>query len=142
MRRLLLALTLVLTISTATYAETNRANSILVIAPYRSEGTWVFDDKARGLLKEPFVAGIPEMIDNLVTNIPNARKGFRLLFSAEPFPGAQTRLAWRRKDTKGNWYYSEQYKQEGWLCPSLFKYFPTAPKSIYVKAEPLKQGEE
>mgnify|MGYP001584042897 CR=1 FL=1 len=31
--------------------------------------------------------------------------------------------------------YAEQYKSEGWLCPSLFKYFKRAPREIYVKAE-------
>jgi hypothetical protein len=25
---------------------------------------------------------------------------------------------------------------EGWLCPALFKYFPSAPREIYVKVEP------
>lgn len=58
------------------------ANSIMVIAPYRYQGTWVFDDRAAGLVKEPFVAGVPEMIDVLVQDIPNADEGFRLLFSA------------------------------------------------------------
>jgi hypothetical protein len=43
-----------------------RENAIMVIAPYRHEGTWVFDDPSAGLVKEPFVAGIPEMIDILV----------------------------------------------------------------------------
>jgi hypothetical protein len=28
---------------------------------------------------------------------------------------------------------------EGWLCPALFKYFPTAPKTIFVKVEELKR---
>lgn len=41
-------------------------NSILIIAPYRYEGTWVFDDPNVGLVREPFVAGVPEMIDHLV----------------------------------------------------------------------------
>src|SRR5947207_6447443 len=27
---------------------------------------------------------------------------------------------------------------EGWLCPALFRYFPSAPREIYVKVEPLK----
>ncbi|MCK5676729.1 MAG: hypothetical protein KAH99_06910, partial [Verrucomicrobia bacterium] len=42
------------------------SNSLLVIAPYRHANTWVFDDSSRGLLQEPFVAGIPELIDKLV----------------------------------------------------------------------------
>ena len=39
------------------------ANAMLVIFPYRYEGTWVFDDERVGLEREPFVSGIPEMID-------------------------------------------------------------------------------
>lgn len=113
------------------------SNSILVIAPYRQSGTWVFDDPRAGLRAEPFISGIPELIDKLVAeaDIPDAEKGFRLLFSSQPFPGCQTKVVWRRRDTAGNWYYSEKYNAEGWLCPSLFKYFKRAPKEIYVKAE-------
>lgn len=112
------------------------SNTILVIAPYRHAGTWVFDDPGRGLYKEPFVAGIPELIDKLVKDIPNADKGFRLLFSAKPFPEHMTKLVWKRKEAGGNWYYSEEYKMEGWLCPALLKYFRRPPKEIYAKAEP------
>ena len=62
------------------------ANAIHVIVPYRHASTWVFDDPRVGLYQEPFVSGIPEMIDSIVANIPNAEKGFRLLFSSAPFP--------------------------------------------------------
>ena len=111
------------------------SNSLLVIAPYRHANTWVFDDSSRGLLQEPFVAGIPELIDKLVADIPNAEKGFRLTFSAQEFPGYDDKLVWKRTDALGNWYYSETFKMEGWLCPALFKYFKQAPQIIYVKAE-------
>jgi hypothetical protein len=110
------------------------ANSLMVIAPYRYAGTWVFDDPAVGLKKEPFVAGVPEMIDEMVKDIPDAENGFRLLFATQPFPGSQ-KLTWRRGDKTGNWYYSEQLQKEGWLCPGLFKYYREAPREIYVKAE-------
>ncbi len=40
------------------------------------------------------------------------------------------------QESGGTWYYSDHYKMEGWLCPALFKYFPTAPREIYVRAEP------
>lgn len=113
------------------------SNSLLVIAPYRHAGTWVFDDPARGLKQEPFVAGIPEMMDRLVADIPNAEDGFRLTFSAREFPGHTHKLVWRRKDSSGNWYYSAEFDAEGWLCPALFAFFKEAPKEIYLKAEPL-----
>jgi hypothetical protein len=111
------------------------SNSIMLLMPYRAAGTWVFDDPAVGLRREPFVAGIPELIDEMVKDIPEADKGFRLLFSTQPFPGHTQKLIWRRGDKTGNWYYSEQYQKEGWLCPGLFKYYKEAPKEIYVKAE-------
>jgi len=111
-------------------------NALLVIAPYRYQGTWVFDDPAVGLSREPFIAGIDAMIDKAVADIPNAEKGFRAIFSASPFPGANWKLEWRRGESGGNWYYSDQFKMEGWLCPALLKYFPTAPREIYVKIEP------
>jgi hypothetical protein len=113
------------------------ANSILVIQPYWHSGTWVFDDPAVGLTREPFVSGVPEMINRLVQDIPNARSGFRLLFAATPFPGA-TRFDRLRGDFGGTWYcVAGEPKTEGWLCPALFKYFPEAPEAIYAKAEPL-----
>jgi hypothetical protein len=111
-------------------------NSICLIVPYQHEGMWVFDDPRVGLDKEPFVSGADTMIDFLVADIPDARKGFRLLFSASPFPGYRVRIEWRREEFGGNWYFSPDYKIEGWLCPALFKYFEEPPKEIYVKAEP------
>src|SRR6478672_1919756 len=68
------------------------ANTIHVIVPYRHASTWVFDDPRVGLSQEPFVSGIPEMIDAIVANVPNAEKGFRLLFASAPFPGYQVKL--------------------------------------------------
>jgi len=111
------------------------SNALMVIAPYKYAGTWVFDDSAVGLNREPFVSGIPEMMDDMVSNIPDAEKGFRLLFSTQPFPGHTHKLTWRRGDKSGNWYYCEQYDKEGWLCPGLFRYYQEAPKEIYAKAE-------
>jgi hypothetical protein len=111
-------------------------NALLVIAPYKYQGAWVFDDPAVGLSREPFIAGIDTMIDKAVADIPNAEKGFRAIFSASPFPGANWKLECRREESGGNWYYSDRFKMEGWLCPALLKYFPTAPREIYVKIEP------
>ena len=99
-------------------------------------GTWVSDVPRVGLDKEPFVSGADAMIDVPVADIPNAQKGGRLLFSATPFPGYKVKLEWRREEYGGNWYFSPDFKTEGWLCPALFKYFDEAPKEIYVKAEP------
>ena len=110
-----------------------------VIAPYWLHGTWVFDDPTTDLVQEPFVSGVPEMIDDLVADIPDARSGFRLLFSAAPFPGFQRKLEWVREEMGGNWYQADEPPMEGWLCPALFRYFEAAPAELFVKAEALNR---
>lgn len=115
-------------------------NSLFVIQPYKTAGTWAFDDARVGLVGEPFVAGIPEMIDRLVADIPNAKSGFRLIFAPQPFPGAQVHLVRTREEVEGWWYRAVEYSSEGWLCPALFKYFETAPENIWVRAEALEGG--
>jgi hypothetical protein len=115
------------------------ANAILVLRPYRHEGTWVFDDRDRGLVKEPFIAGMPEIIDKMVEDIPDAEKGFRLIFSASSFPDYEVKLVWTQKGEGGNWYHCEEYNMDGWLCPALYKYFRNAPKELYAKAEALQE---
>ncbi len=102
------------------------ANQIMVIAPYWVDelATWVFDDPKVGLAQEPFVSGVPEMIDYLVKDIPDARYGFRMLFSASHF-----------QEMGGNWYATDDPPMEGWLCPALLRYFEKAPPELYVKAE-------
>jgi len=117
-------------------------NSITLIAPYRYEGMWVFDDLRVGLDKEPFVSGADTIIDILVAGIPNADKGFRLLFSAEPFPGYTSKIEWRRPEYGGNWYFAPALGKEGWLCPALFKYFDKAPAEIYLKVEPKAESDQ
>ncbi len=113
------------------------SNVILTLKPYWYNGTWVFDDERVNLVQEPFVEGIPEMIDYIVKDIPNAKKGFCLLFSAEPFPGYALELIWVREEFGGSWYYSEKLNKEGWLCPALFYYYKKAPKELYAKAEAI-----
>jgi hypothetical protein len=107
------------------------SNALFVIAPYWYNGTWVFDDKAAGLNREPFVAGVPEMIDVLVKDIPNAKEGFRLTFSAKPFPAHEYKLTWLRGDQTGNFYQLDDPPMEGWICPAMFKYYREAPKELY-----------
>lgn len=118
-------------------------NQIMIIAPYWIEelGAWVFDDPEVGLRQEPFVSGVPEMIDYMVRDIPNARRGFCLLFSAEPFPGWQKRLTRKREEYGGHWYASDDPPMEGWLCPAIFHYFASAPPELYVKAEAIQHND-
>lgn len=105
-------------------------NAINVIAPYKHHGMWVFDDPRVGLVQEPFVAGADTMIDRVVADIPDAERGFTMIFSTTPFPGQ-----YRREESGGNVYYAEKLKLEGWLCPALLRYFPEAPEQLYVQVK-------
>ena len=107
-------------------------NSIMAIHPYKHHGLWVFDDPAKGLVQEPFIAGADVIIERLAAGIPNADAGFTLVFSTNPFPGYQAEFVWQRADVGDNWYYNQTLGLEGWLCPALQKYFDS-PARIYAE---------
>jgi len=110
-------------------------NTLIAIYPYKFEGLWVFDDEKAGLVQEPFVSGADTIIDKLTESIPNAENGFRLLFSASPFPGDVVTFEWVREEFGGNWYRNVDLGMEGWLCPAMFEYFETAPQKIFARFE-------
>ena len=115
-------------------------NSISVIFPYKRYGVWVFDDAVAGLVQEPFVSGVPEMIEHWTKEIPDAENGFVLLFSSAPFPSYQSELARVREEFGGNWYRDTSTGMQGWLCPALYKYFEAAPERLYFAAGRKSQG--
>jgi hypothetical protein len=116
------------------------SNAIQAIFPSQDHGVWMFDDHRRGLLREPFVCGIPDMIDILVADIQDPDKGFALYFSDRQFPGFQLRVDLVEPEGDGNWYKLtvRGTEMKGWLCPALFKYFETAPATLYAKAEAIQ----
>jgi len=103
-------------------------------------GQWVFDDPAVGLRREAFVAGADTMLDRMTVDIPFAGNGVLMIFSASDFPGADHKFTRVREEQGGNWYHSEEYGADGWLCPALFKYFDTAPAELYVKVSPIREN--
>ena len=106
------------------------------IFPYEREGIWIFDDPAVGLSREPFIRGADKMIDKAVGDIPSAVNGFVVAFSDAPFPGHHITLQWRRAESAGDWYFSPELQQEGWLSAALLKYFAKAPQTIYAQVRP------
>jgi hypothetical protein len=79
------------------------------------------------------------MIDLLVKETPDSKNGFRLLFSARPFPGHQKKLTWLRGDSKGNYYKLDEPPMEGWICPAMFRFYKTPPPVLYVKVEAMRR---
>ena len=95
------------------------SNAIQVIFPYQENGVWMFDDKAKDLVREPFVCGIPQMVELLVADIQHANKGFALYFSDQQFPGFQLKVDLVEAEAGGNWYKLtvDGTETRGWLCP-------------------------
>ena len=109
-------------------------NSIHVIHPYWDNGSLVFDDATVGLSKEPFVAGADSVLGVLASRVPGCEERFTLLFSDQPFPGAQTSIRRLRPDFGGTWYACDDLNgAEGWLCPALYKYYPQAPERLHLQ---------
>lgn len=115
------------------------SNAIMIIKPFFKHGTWVFNDETVGLREEPFVAGFPKIIDEMVKDIPNSHEGFVGTFSGTFFPDYTHIINHVKSDEYGvgNYYQLEGTELIGWLCPALFKYFDKAPECIYIKVEQL-----
>lgn len=106
------------------------ANQIYCIEPWKAGRVWLFTDEERGLVMEPLVAGIPEIIQHYAgedaTNV-------QILFSSEQFKGAQSHLAkLPDQDPRyGGTDYVAENGMVGWLCPALLEYFETPPEKLW-----------
>ena len=75
------------------------------------------------------------MIDALVAEIPQADQGFRLTFSANPFPTFQKKLVWLRGDMQDN--LPARRSADGRLdLPGAIQYYEKPPAELYVR-DPL-----
>jgi hypothetical protein len=109
-----------------------KKNSIFIIRPYKYHETWVFDDSSVGLEREPFVMGIPEMIDTILMNKGLSENKFSVLFSSTGLPNCDLILERKEPEAGGTWYYSPMLDQKGWLCPALFLYYRKAPEKLFI----------
>lgn len=117
-------------------------NSIFVIKPYDDGGVWVFDDPNVGLVKEPFVAGVPAIIAVMTAHLKNPQNGFVCMFSDKKFVGSQACLIRNdsKKEESGTWYFVEGAPHmEGWLCPALNLYYPESPEKIHILCDNLQK---
>jgi hypothetical protein len=119
------------------------SNALFTIEIYRHAGTWCFSDAERDLLHEPFVLGIPEMINILIRDkhsfVENSK--YRVTFAATPFPKTKFYLQRETPEANGYWYTLQEIDQpvqsrekapEGWLCPATLKFFDDFPAELYV----------
>lgn len=98
----------------------------------------MFDDPKVGLKEELLIEGVPEMIEAFRKRKRLGKK-ITIVFSASKFKGCDMRLAWARQQGDGNWYYSPKLDMECWLCPALFRYYPSAPEELFVKIQARKR---
>lgn len=106
-------------------------NQINVIYPYKTKGGWSFDDAEVGLKGEPFVAGIPEIINSIV----GRRRKFVAYISKAKIPNFTGHLRRDKNSEEAGWYLLQGTKMRGWLCPATLKYFKGYPDSIYFRIE-------
>lgn len=105
-------------------------NQIYYIEPFKKGDLWVFNDETTGLVEEPFISGIPEIINYYVGKKVSK---IGLLFSKAMFPEYTTKLQKKKSEFGGAWYTDYNNGLEGWLCPALFRYFEKAPNRLFVK---------
>lgn len=118
------------------------ANVMFKIFPYRQGDGWAFDDERRGLLAEPFVLGIPVLIEKMLELLKIESDELVFTFSENVFPRYHGVLRKQSEDAGGAWYSLETTLCEpirnsdgtpfaGWLCPATLKFFDNLPQSIY-----------
>jgi hypothetical protein len=103
-------------------------NAINVIFAYKRGNQWMFDDSTKGLEREAFVAGS----DTILETQAHGADTITLLFSDGEFPDAHKFTRGAHQGT-GDWYSCKSLGTKGWLCPALLKYFPVAPKYLFVQ---------
>ncbi len=120
----------------------NKWIHIVYLRWHKKDKCWVFDIPFAGIIDEPFVDGMPELIEHHLKRVKgkleHAKKyGVCVLFTeaklkpAEFADGIYAKLARREEDNGGCWYWDAQAKKHGWLCPNLYQYFTSPPKQIH-----------
>jgi Family of unknown function (DUF6717) len=112
----------------------------LAILSYWSDDTWAFDVPDHGIVREMFGFGIPEILDEITEEVPEARDGFRLTVSTEPVDPEAVELEWVKEEFGGNWYrFQGLRKLDGWLPPVMCHCFEEAPKRLYLAAKAVER---
>jgi hypothetical protein len=116
-------------------------SGVYTVLAYHKHGLWLFDDAARGLLGEPFVDGMDEIIDQVSGCIPRtheSRAFIRFVFADFEALGCESVLVRDEPVHDGYFYRLEGTDMRGWLCPETLKYFPVFPDRIHFRCEVLE----
>lgn len=118
--------------------DTVHKNVLHQIHLEKKYNTWVFTDPRVGLVDEPFIMGMSEIIDTAVAKSGGTEDTVEstITFSSSPFP-ERTHVLEREFEEDGGWWYTTG-EDRGWLCPALFLYFEEAPEKIYVQVKETK----
>lgn len=136
-------------------------NSLFYLTLYRQKETWLFDDKKRGIIAEPFVSGASECITKHKKRIGNKKRKPEIVFSLSEIPNADIILTCTQKlfpekdmrnvevkdytsEIKSYWnemteekatsaWYKDQDGDDLWLCPAQLKFFGKVADKIYAK---------
>ena len=101
---------------------------MFTVVVYKSDGGWFMDDAAKGIVAEPLILGMPDIIEHIVGgNIYRFTAIFSPLFSGENHV-----LMRQEPENDGYWYELKGSSMRGWLCPVLFQYFDEAPLNLYI----------
>jgi hypothetical protein len=96
---------------------------------YILDEEWFMDDPTKGIIMEPLVRGVPEIIASIV-----GRKVDRLYvtFTSESQAAHTHVLVRKLPEDGGFWYQLQDTTMKGWLCPVLMQYFEEAPANLYL----------
>jgi hypothetical protein len=127
---------------------------------------WAFDFPALGIMQEPFVDGIPEILESAIESelriradkeggifpvVATRLPGFIVMFETsqackerppilEPHRGRITIELQKVEPKNGGTVYKDTTtNMQGWLCPALNKFFPESPETIWVRVVLLGQ---
>ena len=117
--------------------ETNIGNAMMSLNLYKVGNVWQFDDARYGIVAEPFVLGMSEIISEY---LPKGKETCTAIFSLNEFPGCET-LTLTEEMSNGGWYYVSDSAypgiqgMKGWLCPVTRVYLNDIPEKIYFRVE-------
>lgn len=104
------------------------------IEPYKDwDGTWVFDDPAREIVKEPLILGTDKLLDFIVSMLCPDNERLKVHFSSKPIRWGFAAKYVRPGCDEGAWYSFGGF--QFWLCDTLKQYFAEPPSKLYVSVE-------